>query len=121
MILLLQVEVVNDIDDSPPKKRKMEERVSDLESSVATTGPNEAVALMATKFPPVGGHWECVWEYLAEDPLSESKSRRGCFLSLMLTSVVTAFVFPLLKPSNRSCLLQRLWALSVQPLQVPPP
>ena len=49
-----QVEMVNDVDDSAPKKRKT---LSDLESSLASSGPHEAVALLATSFPPVGGHW----------------------------------------------------------------
>lgn len=59
MFLFLQVEMVNEIDDPALKKRKTtpSRRLSDLESSVASSGPHEAVALLATFFPPVGGHW----------------------------------------------------------------
>jgi len=51
----MHVEMVNEVDDPALKKRKTtpSRRLSDLESSVASSGPHEAVALLATFFPPV--------------------------------------------------------------------
>lgn len=56
MFLFLQVEMVSEVDGSILKTTPSR-RLSDLESSVASSGPHEAVALLATFFPPVGGHW----------------------------------------------------------------
>ena len=71
MLLVLQVELLNEIDDghdidslgsSASRKRKasdqqsnqLSERMSQLHVSLKSSGPHEAIALMAKFFPQVG-------------------------------------------------------------------
>lgn len=47
----LQVAMLNEY-PTQRKKRSHSSRLSDLESSAASSGPHEAVALLASAFPP---------------------------------------------------------------------
>ena len=47
----MQTEMLNEY-TTQSKKRKASDRMSDLESSAASSGPHEAVALLASAFPP---------------------------------------------------------------------